>query len=321
MKRKNLALFLAFLLAVTLAVPCFAEDDEDDEDDYDEDQQHTLTEKLDHLWRVQQRKRVEAWKEQEKRREEERNKLRQLREKNKLKQPGKESKEGIYGFVGGSVTKVSTDSGGYGIAAYYIDGGLTYKDESLTNTTFIESAFGDLPGTGNADKMTFFNRTDRNPTPDVHIGTFPLIPFFDFTYYRNPQEAYVSRIYGGPGVGTYFINNSILKSRENIFVYLDQDLISPAYYFSPIFTRGLIGWQADADLAISKKFNFTGSITAFYGADNYVDYNVNVLAALNWAFYDPFKIQFLYDHKYHNLVPLGIAPYTDGFIIQLLYTF
>jgi hypothetical protein len=220
------------------------------------------------------------------------------------------------GYVGGSITNVSTKSGAN---VYHADGVVNFGGDKIKNGVSFETGYGDNLGTGNTLKYSFLERTE--PAKDIgwRFKGHQALPFFDFYYYQNPYEGYLSTVSAGPGLGVYFIRTDKVNLRENVFAYLNQDRLGNTV--DTVMTRGLLGFQAELEAILASSWSLVGNFTANVGTDISTDYNTDVRVALNWMIYKPISIQFRYDQKYHNLIPRGTTPYSNAFITQLLYSF
>jgi hypothetical protein len=223
----------------------------------------------------------------------------------------KEIRPGVSsGYVGGNVTAIASD--GYSPGAYFLDAVLNYETYRFKNGAYFEYANGEPSGTGNTQKVFFLDRTE-------FIGSGrKATPFVDFYYYQNPDEGYKSRVAAGPGIGINTIWSNRIHSRENIFVYLDQDQMTPV--MSTVFTRALLGTNESFKFTIKRWLALNGNLVFMMATDNVTDYNVNFDTELSAIINKSFTLQLRWDEKYRHLLPRA-ASYVPSSSIELLFLY
>jgi hypothetical protein len=224
-----------------------------------------------------------------------------------------EIRPGIYsGYVGGNISGLASDLSG--LTAYYLNAVFNYESNKFRNGVYLEYATGEPVGTGNNQKVFGLDRTEFTASKGR------IIPFVDLYYYQNPEEGYKSRLAAGPGVGFVSVDAKRIKSRENLFVYADQDELTRT--LTTVVTRALLGAQQNFKFVFMRRASLDGNLTFLNATDNMTDYNVNFDAELSAVVSKSFSVQLRWDEKYRHLAPLRTSPLTSGSLeLMLLYTF
>ncbi|MBI3581628.1 MAG: DUF481 domain-containing protein [Nitrospinae bacterium] len=224
-----------------------------------------------------------------------------------------EIRPGVYsGYVGGNISGVAAD--GSGLSAYYLNAVLNYESNKVRNGVCLEYATGEPVGTGNNQKLFFLDRTEFASSKGR------IIPFADLYYYQNPEEGYKSRLAAGPGVGFVSADAKRIKSREDLFIYADQDELTRT--LNTVVTRALLGARQNFKFVLTRRAALDGNLWYLNATDNLTDYSVNFDAELSAVVSKSLSVQLRWDEKYRHLAPLRSSPLTSGSLeLMLLYTF